>query len=35
MAAGGGPLRLLDQAALDEVHAATRAIGYGEPQRPL
>jgi L-fuculose-phosphate aldolase len=35
MAAGGGPLRLLDQAALDEVHAATRAIGYGEPQPPL
>jgi L-fuculose-phosphate aldolase len=32
MAAGGAPLRLLDQAALDEVRGATRAIGYGEPQ---
>jgi L-fuculose-phosphate aldolase len=32
MAAGGATPRLLDQAALDEVREATRAIGYGEPQ---
>jgi L-fuculose-phosphate aldolase len=32
MAAGGAALRLLDQAALDEVREATRAIGYGAPQ---
>lgn len=32
MAAGEAPLRLLDQAALDEVREATTAIGYGEPQ---
>jgi L-fuculose-phosphate aldolase len=30
LAAGGGTLRLLDQAALDEVREAARAIGYGE-----
>jgi L-fuculose-phosphate aldolase len=30
MAAGGAALRLLDQAALDEVREAARAIGYGE-----
>jgi L-fuculose-phosphate aldolase len=31
MAAGGAAPRLLDQAALDEVRDATRAIGYGDP----
>jgi L-fuculose-phosphate aldolase len=32
MAAGAGTLRLLDEATLDEVREAARAIGYGEPQ---
>jgi L-fuculose-phosphate aldolase len=34
MAAGPGSLRLLDEAALDEVREAARAIGYGEPGPP-
>ncbi len=32
LAAGGGALRLLDEAALHEVREAARAIGYGEPK---
>jgi L-fuculose-phosphate aldolase len=34
MVAGGGTLRLLDQATLDEVRDAAHAIGYGEAQPP-
>jgi L-fuculose-phosphate aldolase len=34
LAAGGGPLRLLEAATLDEVREAARAIGYGEAQPP-
>jgi len=34
LAAGGGTLRLLDQAALDEVREAARVIGYGGDAKP-